>query len=339
MAAPRSSGEINGVFQEWSALNAAPEDIPYLLSRLGDYGGPKSYPNYSVAWACTGSTPATWCIQMSHAGGNMAGMVVHWPKNIQAKGEIRRQYHHVIDVVPSILEAVGVPEPKIVNGHEQIPLAGVSMLYSFDDAKAKGQHVTQYNEVRGNRSIYHDGWIAAVVHCEPWSQIPRVDDFSKDTWELYNIEEDFGMANDLAAQYPEKVKEMQELWLAEAIKNNVLPIDDRAFERLNPVAAGRPDLMNGRKTLTLYPGMVGMTENGFINTKAVSYTIEADLEIPEGGAEGVILSQAGQGGGWSLYVKDGKPKYAYNWLACDVYGGGYGIVAHRQGHVRLRICL
>ncbi len=133
------------------------------------------------------------------------------------------------------------------------------------------------------------------------------------------MDEDFGLANDLAAQYPDKVKEMQDLFLAEAIKNNVLPLDDRAFERLNPVAAGRPDLMFGRKELTLYPGMTGMTENGFINTKAVSYTIDAELEIPEGGAEGVLLSQAGQTGGWSLYVKDGKPKYAYNWLARELY--------------------
>ncbi len=208
-----SIGEINGVFQEWSALNGAPEDVPYLLSRLDEYGGPKSYPNYSVAWACAGSTPATWCIQMAHAGGNMAGMVVHWPKAIKPKGEKRRQYASVIDIAPTILEAVGIPEPKIVNGSEQIPMAGVSMIYSFNDGQAKGRHVTQYNEVRGNRSIYHDGWLAAVVHCEPWSQKPRVDDFSKDRWELYNMEEDFGLATDLAAKYPEKVKQMQDLFL------------------------------------------------------------------------------------------------------------------------------
>lgn len=311
-----SIGEINGVLVEWSALNGAPEDIPYLLSRLDEYGGPKSYPNYSVGWAVAGSTPATWCIQMAHAGGNMAGMVMHWPKGIKAKGEIRSQYHHLNDIVPTILDAVGVPEPKVVNGHEQTPMAGVSMRYSFDDADAKSRHTTQYNECAGNRSIYHDGWLAAVVHREPWSQEPRADDFSRDKWELYNTEEDFGLAADLAAKYPEKVKQMQDLFLAEAIKNNVLPLDDRAFERLNPVAAGRLDLMFGRKSLTLYPGM---TENGFINTKAVSYTIDAELDIPEGGAKGVILSQAGQFGGWSLYVKDGKPKYAYNWLARELY--------------------
>ena len=159
-----SIGDINGVFVEWGPLNGAPEDIPYLLSRLDEYGGPKSYPNYSVGWACAGSTPATWCIQMAHAGGNMAGTVVHWPNGIESKGEIRHQYSSVIDIVPTILEAVGIPEPKVVNGHEQTPMAGVSMAYTFDDDNAPERHTTQYNEVSGNRSIYHDGWLAAVVH-------------------------------------------------------------------------------------------------------------------------------------------------------------------------------
>ncbi len=181
-----SIGEINGVLVEWSALNGAPEDIPYLLSRLDEYGGENSYPNYSVGWAVAGSTPATWCIQMAHGGGNMAGAVVHWPKGIDARGELRSQYTHLIDVVPTILEAVGVPEPKIVNGHEQTPIAGVSMQHSFADAAAPERHTTQYNECAGNRSIYHDGWLAAVVHREPWSQVPRAERFEDDRWELYN---------------------------------------------------------------------------------------------------------------------------------------------------------
>src|SRR5262245_3287292 len=256
-----SIGELNGCFVEWSGLNGAPEDIPYLLKRLPEYGGPTSYPNYAVGWACAGSTPATWCIQMSHAGGNMAGMVVHWPKGINAKGEIRRQYHHLNDIVPTILDAVGVPEPKVVNGIEQTPMAGVSMRYSFDDAMAKDKHITQYNEVAGNRSIYHDGWLAAVVHRAPWEHTPRVNDYAKDKWELYHVAEDMGMATDLAAKHPEKLKELQDLFLREAIKNNVLPLDDRSFERLNPVAAARPDLMFWSKTVTRYPGMTGMTEN------------------------------------------------------------------------------
>ncbi|MCX5390552.1 arylsulfatase [Streptomyces sp. NBC_00094] len=314
-----SIGEENGVFVEWSGLNEAPEDVDYLLKRLEDYGGPKSYPNYSVGWALAGSTPATWCIQMAHAGGNMAGMVVHWPKGIKPKGEKRRQYTSLIDVVPTVLEAVGIPEPKVVAGVPQTPVAGVAMNYSFDDGQAKERHTTQYNEVSGNRSIYHDGWLAAVVHRAPWEHKPRVERFEDDTWELFHMAEDFGLANDVADQYPEKLEEMKRLFHEEALKYGVYPLDDRSFERLNPVAAGRPDLMWGRTELTLYPGMTGMTENTFINTKAVSYTITAQLDVPEGGAEGVVLSQAGQTGGWSLYVKDGKPKYVYNWLAREEY--------------------
>jgi arylsulfatase A-like enzyme len=314
-----SIGDINGTFNEWSALNGAPEDIPYLLSRLPDYGGPKSYPNYSVAWAVAGSTPATWCIQMAHAGGNMAGMAVRWPKGIQHPGEMRRQYSSVIDIVPTILQAAKIPEPKVVDGAKQIPISGTSLMYTFNDANAKGLHETQYNEVKGNRMIYHDGWEAVTIHITPWSQTPENPDFATEKWELYNTKEDFGLATNLADKYPDKLKELQALWYSEALKNDVLPLDDRAFQRLNPVAAGRPDLMFGRTSLTLYQGMTNMTENGFINTKGVSYAITADLEIPRGGAKGVILSQAGQMGGWSLYVKDGKPKYVYNWLAREMY--------------------
>lgn len=314
-----SIGEINGCFVEWSGLNGAPEDIPYLLSRLDEYGTELSYPNYAVGWAVAGATPATWTLQVTHGGGNNAGMVMHWPKRITKKGELRRQYHHLNDIVPTILDAVGVPEPQVVRGVEQIPMAGVSMHYTFDHADEKTHHPTQYNEVSGNRSIYHDGWLAAVVHRAAWEHAPRVDDFAKDRWELYHMEEDFGLAHDVADQFPDKLKELQELFYQEAVKNNVLPLDDRSFELLNPVIAGRPDLMFGRTELTLYPGMTGMAENCFINTKAVSYTIDAEVEIPEGGAEGVVLSQAGMFGGWSLYFKESKPKYAYNWLARELY--------------------
>ena len=328
-----SIGDINGTFNEWSALNGAPEDIPYLLSRLDEYGGPNSYPNYSIAWAMAGATPATWSILMTHGGGNMAGMVVKWPKGIEPKGEIRRQYTSLIDIAPTILQAAGIPEPKVVNGAEQIPMSGTSMIYAFNDGSAKERHRTQYNESMGNRSIYHDGWLAATVHILPWKQEPESLDFATEKWELYHMDEDFGLATNVAAKYPEKLEQMKALWLSEAKKNNVLPLDRRKFERLNPVAAGRPDLMFGRKTLTLYPGMTNMTENGFMNTKAVSYTITAELEIPKDGAEGVILSQAGMFGGWSLYVKDGKPNYAYNWLARETYTISGEEALPESGHV------
>jgi arylsulfatase A-like enzyme len=312
-------GDLNGTFVEWSSLNGAPEDVPYLLSRLPEYGGPNSYPNYAVSWAMAGSTPATLGITFAHGGGIMAGMVVHWPKGIKAKGEKRRQYPHLIDIVPTVLDAVGIPEPKIVNGVEQIKMPGTSMRYSFDDANAKDRHITQYTEVRGNRSIYHDGWLAATIHSVLWEPQLRTNDFSKDKWELYNLREDFGQANDLAAKEPKKLEEMKALFHQEALKNNVYPLDDRGPERLNPEVAGRPDIMFGRTSLTLYPGMLGLTENSLISTKSVSHTITAELDIPKGGAKGVIMAQAGQFGGWSLYVKDGKPKYVYNWLAREMY--------------------
>jgi hypothetical protein len=247
-------------------------------------------------------------------------MVTHWPKGIKAKAEKRRQYHHVIDIVPTILETVGIPEPKEVHGVPQLPMPGVSMQYSFNDAKAPDRHITQYTETLGNRSIYHDGWVAAVVHTVLWEDPPnRTTDYAMDKWELYNMREDFGLATDLADKFPEKLEFMKSLFIEEARKNNVFPMDDRAAQRLNPAVAGRPDIMFGRSELTLYPGMPGLAEGSFINTKGVSFTIDAELEIPQGGAEGVILAQAGQFGGWSLYVKNGKPKYVYNWLAREKY--------------------
>ncbi len=246
-------------------------------------------------------------------------MVIRWPKGFKSKGEIRRQYTHLIDIAPTILEAVGVPEPKVVNGVEQIPIAGTSISHSFDNAKAKDRHTVQYNEASGNRSIYKDGWMACVMHRAPWESKPRVDDYAKDKWELYHVAEDFGQATDLAAQHPQKLKELQDLFHQEAIKYGVYPMDDRSFARLNAINAGRPEIMAGRTEMVLYPGMTGMAENVFIDTLSRSYVVTADLEIPAGGANGVVISQGGLFGGWSLYVKDGKPKLAYNWLAREKF--------------------
>lgn len=312
-------GGLNGTFNEWSNLNDAPEDIPYLLSRLDEYGGPKSYPNYAVGWAMAGSTPATWCINACQGGGQNQGMVIRWPKGIKAKGEIRRQYTHLIDIAPTILEAAGIPEPKIVNGTEQIPMAGTSLVYTFADADAKDRHTIQYNECSGNRSIYRDGWLACVMHRAPWESKPRVDDYTKDKWELYHVAEDFGQATDLAAKHPEKLRELQDLFHQEAIKYGVYPMDDRSFERLNATNAGRPDIMAGRTEMILYPGMTGMAENVFLDTLSRSFVVTANVEIPKGGARGVILSQGGLFGGWSVYVKDDKPCFTYNWLAREHY--------------------
>ena len=224
----------------------------------------------------------------------------------------------MVDIAPTVLEAAGMPEPKTVNGVAQSPMEGVSMVYTFDDAKAVGRHKTQYFEIFGNRAIYNDGWVAATVHKAPWEAAPRRG-LAEDVWELYNVDEDFSEANDLAASNPAKLKEMQALFMKEAERYRVLPIDDRVIERFDPAMAGRPDLMAGRKSLTVYEGMTGMTENAFINVKNQSVTITADVEIPAGGANGVILCQGGRFGGWSLYVKDGKPAYTYNFVGLQEY--------------------
>ena len=273
-----------------------------------------TYGHHAAGWAVAGDTPFTWTKQVAGSyGGTRNGMVVHWPKSVKARGEIRSQWHHVIDIAPTILEATGMPEPKVVNGIPQTPIEGVSMLNTFNDAKAKDRHLTQYFEIFGNRAIYSDGWLAGTVHKAPWEPKPRAA-LENDTWELYDTRSDFSLANNLATQNPAKLKELQALFMAEAVKYSVLPLDDRIFERLIPSMVGRPDLMAGRTSLTVYEGMTGMSENVFINAKNRSHSVTAEVAIPKGGAKGVILAQAGRFGGWSLYLKDGKPTYTYNFL-------------------------
>jgi len=229
---------------------------------------------------------------------------------------MRSQFGHVIDVAPTILEAIGLPEPKSVNGTPQTPMEGTSLLYTFNDADAKERHTTQYFEMFGNRAIYHDGWFARTIHRAPWQAVD-MPPLETDIWDLYNVHEDFSLANNLADQYPEKVVEMEALFMSEGEKYHALPIDDRVIARMNPAIAGRPDIMGGRTSLTLYPGMDGMLENSFMNVKNRSKTITAKVEIPKGGANGVILTQGGKFGGWSLYMKDGKPIYTYNFLGLE----------------------
>ena len=309
-----AEGGMSGLFNEMTYFNRVPETVQDILKHYDDLGGPMSYPHMAAGWAVAGDTPFMWTKQVpSNFGGTRNGMVIHWPKRIKAKGEVRQQFHHVIDVAPTVLEAAGLPEPNMVNGTKQAPIEGVSMVYTFDNPKATDRHTTQYFEIMGNRGIYADGWFAGTVHRAPWEFKPRRA-LLDDIWELYDTRTDFSLSNDLAAKNPGKLKELQALFLDEAVKYRVLPIDDRLLERVNAATAGRPDLMDGRTSLTLYEGMEGMSENVFINTKNRSHTITAELEIPDGGANGVILAQAGRFGGWSLYVKDGKPTYTYNFL-------------------------
>jgi len=312
-----AEGGPEGTYNEMMALNGIVGKADQMMNHVDDWGSPTTFPHFAIGWAWAGNTPFQWTKQVaSHFGGTRNGMVLHWPNEIKSKGDIRSQFHHVIDVAPTVLEAVKIPEPKMVNGIAQRPMDGVSMLYTVDDGKAKDRRTTQYFEMFGNRGIYQNGWVACTRHSIPWlmAQNPPLTD---DVWELYNIDKDFSEANNLAAQHPEKLKELQAVFMEEAVKNHVLPIDDRRSERFNPAIAGRPDLMNGRTSLTVYDGMKGMTENAFINVKGVPHTITADIEVTDANTNGVIIAQAGYFGGWVLYMKDGKPHHEYNWFALE----------------------
>jgi arylsulfatase A-like enzyme len=314
-----AEGGMSGLFNEMTYFNGVRETVQDVLKHYDELGGPTTYPHYAAGWAVAGDTPFEWTKQVASSyGGTRNGMVIHWPKGIAAKNEVRSQWHHVIDIAPTILDAAGLPEPKSVNGTPQTPIEGVSMVYTFANANAPSRHTTQYFEIFGNRAIYNDGWLAGAVHRAAWELKPRAT-LENDKWELYDTRSDFSLANDLAAKDPGKLKEMQDLFLKEAVKYSVLPIDDRTLERLNAAMVGRPDLMAGRTSLTVHEGMTGMSENVFINIKNRSHTITADVDIPKGGASGVILAQAGRFGGWSLYLKDGKPTYTYNWLGLQRY--------------------
>lgn len=313
-----AEGGMSGMFNEMTYFNGVEETVQDVLKHYDELGGPNTYSHYAAGWAVAGNTPFTWTKQVASSyGGTRNGMVVHWPKGIAAKGEVRSQWHHVIDVAPTILEAAKLPEPKSVNGTPQTPIEGVSMAYSFADPKAASTHTTQYFEIFGNRAIYSDGWLAGTIHRAAWETKPRRP-LEQDIWELYDTRADFSLTNDLAAKNPDKLKEMQELFLKEAVKYTVLPLDDRTLERTNAALVGRPDLMAGRTSLTVYDGMIGMTENVFINLKNRSHAITADVET-KNGANGVIIAQAGRFGGWSLYLKDGKPTYTYNFLGLQRY--------------------
>lgn len=313
-----AEGGANGMFNEMTYFNGVQESVPDMLKHIDTWGGPETYPHMAAGWAVALNAPFTWTKQVASSfGGTRNGMVIHWPNGIRSKGEVRSQFSHVIDVAPTILEAAKLPEPKLVKGVPQIPMAGVSLAYSFDDADAEERHTIQYFEIFGNRALYRDGWLAGTVHKAPWELKPR-GPLADDVWELYDVRSDFSLAKDLAAQNPEKLREMQAAFMKEAEKYNVLPIDDRSVERLNAVLVGRPDLMAGRTSLTLAEGMTGMMENVFINVKNRSKTITAEVEVlPQTAANGTIIVQGGRFGGWSLYVKDGIPAYTYNFLGLD----------------------
>jgi arylsulfatase len=309
-------GTLHGVFNEMSSLNGVPEDTAYALKHIDEIGGPTAYNHYPVGWAWAMNTPFQWGKQVaSHLGGVRNPLVVSWPKRIKDTGSVRTQFHHCIDIVPTILEAAGIADPTVVNGVPQKPIEGVSMLYSFVEAKAKGNRKTQYFEMVGNRAVYDNGWIATCRHGRlPWENIGSYN-FDKDEWQLYNLDDDFSEANDLATKKPQKLKELQDLFWIEAAKYNVLPLDDRFIERADP--AMRPSLIEGRTKFTYFPGVRRVPESSSPNVKNTSHTITAEVEIPKGGADGVLVAAGGTVAGYALFIKDGKPMYEYNYFTVE----------------------
>jgi arylsulfatase A-like enzyme len=314
-----AEGTPNGCFNELVVLNGAGglETVDYMASRIDDFGTPKAYNHYAVGWAHAMDTPYQWTKQVaSHWGGTRNGTIVHWPEKIRSKGEVRTQFHHVIDVAATVLDVAGLPQPTFVHGVQQMPLHGVSMAPSFDDAVSPERRETQYFEMFCNRGIYHRGWTAVTRHSIPWvlAEAPPLAD---DVWELY-APEDWTQAHDLAAEQPEKLAELQRLFILEAGKYNVFPLDDRRAERFNADLAGRPQLVRGNRQL-LYGGMRRLSENSIVVTKNKSFALTAEIEVPEGGAEGVIIAQGGAFGGFSLYAKDGRPAFCYNLFGLQLF--------------------
>ncbi|MEQ8304473.1 MAG: arylsulfatase [Cyclobacteriaceae bacterium] len=313
-----AEGGPQGTYNEMMALNGVLSEASQMMDHIDEWGGPNTFPHFAIGWAHATNTPFQWTKQVaSHFGGTRTGMVVHWPEGIKSKGEIRSQFTHVTDVAPTVLEAAGLPFPTSVNGTVQTPFAGTSFAFSFDDVNAPERHTTQYFEMFGNRGIYDNGWTASTRHSIPWLMGSALPAFENDVWELYNVNEDFSQSNDLAASNPEKLEELKKLFEKEAIANHVFPIDDRRAERFNAEIAGRADIMGDRTSLTLYEGMTGIMENVFINNKTKNYTIVAEVELRNANTNGVIISQAGRFGGWSLYMKGGKVYHDYNYFGLE----------------------
>ncbi len=317
-----AEGTINGAFNEMANFNgmAAIETPEFMASVKDKLGTVEAYNHYAVGWAWAMSTPYQWTKQVaSHWGGTRNGTIVHWPAGITSRGETRSQFSHVIDVAPTVLEAAGLPHPQFVNGVQQAPIEGTSMVYSFDQAQAPERHDLQYFEMAGNRGIYFKGWSAVTRHSIPWEPMQALPDLDADVWELYDGINDWTQANDLAEKQPEQLAKLQRLWLIEAVKYNVLPIDDRRFERLNATIAGRPQLITGT-TQTFFPGMKRLSENSVIDIKNRSFTVTAAIESARSGpTNGVVIAQGGHFGGWVFYVKDGHAAFAYNVLGMQVF--------------------
>jgi arylsulfatase len=287
-----------------------------MLKHYDDWGSPSTYPHFAAGWAVAMDAPFSYTKQVaSDFGGTRNGMIIQWPAGIKAKGEVRSQFGHVIDIAPTVYEITKIPAPKMVNGIEQDPIEGTSLVYTFDDAKSPERHKVQYFEMFGNRGVYQDGWFARTIHRAAW-MLKTNTTLKEDKWELYNTNEDFSLANNLAESNPEKLKEMQEVFMAEAEKYYVLPLDDRLLERTNAELMGRPTVMGNRNTVTYGEGMRGMGVDVFIDLRGYSYTITSEIAVDANG-NGVIVCQGGRFGGLSFYLKNGKPAFSYNYLGLE----------------------
>ncbi|GAB3565285.1 arylsulfatase [Spelaeicoccus albus] len=311
-------GGIEGTTREHLVGHGHADDTATMAGEMDTFGDASGYGIYPVGWALAMNTPYQWTKQVaSHYGGTRDGMIMRWGAHMKRPGEVRHQWHHVIDVVPTLLEAAGLPHPTTVNGTAQQPIEGVSMLYSMNEPDAAERHRTQYFEMCGNRGIYHEGWTAVTRHGIPWQMVPDgLPAFEDDQWELYDTTRDWTQAHDIAEQYPDKLAELQRLFLIEAAKYQVFPLDDRVTERENPAEAGRLDLHGDRRSITYRAGMGRFSEESTLNVKNRTHTVTARVSAP---GDGVLIAQGGRFGGWSLYLSDGKPTYAYNCYGRDLY--------------------
>jgi len=309
---PSGEGSLTGTLNNMKTQLGLLDDVSFMLKHIEEIGGPLHENHYPVGWCWAGSSPFQWMKQVaSHFGGTRNGLVMSWPKGITDRGGMRSQFHHAIDIAPTILEVAGIPEPREVNGVSQKPIEGISMAYTFADQDAPGRRVTQYFEMLGNRALYHDGWVAGCLHGRlPWLTSGGAS-FDDDKWELYHIDEDFSQATDLAAKEPAKLRELQDRFMAEAAKYDVLPLDDRFAQRADPRL--HPSHIRGKTRFVYAPGTVRLGERSAPNTKNVHHTLAAEVEIPERGAEGVLVCCGGISSGFSLFIKDGKLYWEHNY--------------------------
>ncbi len=310
-------GGIEGTHVEHRLGHGLVDDPAEMLGHLDEIGGPASYPIAPVGWALAMNTPYQWTKQVaSHFGGTRDGLVVHWPRGIADAGGLRHQFHHVIDVLPTVLECAGIPLPTTVDGTPQQPVDGTSMRYTFADPHAPEGRRTQYFEMCGNRGIYHEGWTAVTRHGTPWEMGASAGRgrFDEDVWELYDTTTDPSQAHDVAAEHPERLAQLRDLFLVEAGKYQVLPLDDRVTERENPQLAGRPDLIGDRTSVTYRGSVRRLIEETTPNVKNRSHAVVADVEVPAGGGDGVVVAQGGRFGGWAVYVRGGRACYVYNYF-------------------------